>query len=135
MKEIRSEQELRDVLKLCYDILGPDLSELYSYDAWYRRFLGGQEPLVYAAVDGRIVSAVLGREENKDSLVIGFVVCHQDYRRKGITRELMQYFEGLSRKKGYKYLTLGSREDLFYEACGYRMIFQIHGQAIYQKVL
>ncbi len=136
MKEIWSEQELRDVLKLCYDVLGPDLSELYSYDAWYRRFLGGREPLVYAqAGDGRVVSAVLGREENKDSLVIGFVACHKDYRRQGITRGLMQYLEGLAREKGYKYITLGSKEDVFYEACGYQVIFQVHGQNIYQKVL
>ncbi len=90
MKEIRSEQELKDVLELCLDILGRDVPEIYGYDAWHERLLGGREPLVYAqAGDGRVVSAVLGREENKDSLVIGFVACHKDYRRQGITRGLM----------------------------------------------
>ncbi len=136
MKEIRSEQELKDVLELCLDILGRDVPEIYGYDAWHERLLGGREPLVYAqAGDGRVVSAVLGREENKDSLVIGFVACHKDYRRQGITRGLMQYLEGLAREKGYKYITLGSKEDVFYEACGYQVIFQVHGQNIYQKVL
>ena len=85
MKEIRSEQELKDVLELCLDILGRDVPEIYGYDAWHERLLGGREPLVYAqAGDGRVVSAVLGREENKDSLVIGFVACHKDYRRQGL---------------------------------------------------
>ena len=136
MKEIRSEQELKDVLELCLDILGRDVPEIYGYDAWHERLLGGREPLVYAqAGDGRVVSAVLGQEENKDSLVIGFVACHKDYRRQGITRGLMQYLEGLAREKGYKYITLGSKEDVFYEACGYQVIFQVHGQNIYQKVL
>lgn len=31
--------------------------------------------------------------------------------------------------------TLGSEEDIFYEKCGYKVIFQTHGQNIYQKLL
>lgn len=134
-KEIETEQELRDVLELCYDILGTDNSELYSYDAWYKRFIEGLSPLVYAMKDNKIVSAVLGRAENKDSLVIGFAACHEDYRKQGITKQLLNYFENLAKEKGFKYITLGSEEDKFYEKCGYKMIFQIHGQNIYQKVL
>lgn len=134
-KEIETEQELRDVLELCYDILGTDNSELYSYDAWYKRFIEGLSPLVYAMKDNKIVSAVLGRAENKDSLVIGFAACHEDYRKLGITKELLSYFEDLARKRGFKYITLGSKEDAFYEKCGYKVIFQIHEQNIYQKIL
>lgn len=135
MKEIETEQELSDVLELCYDILGTDNSELYSYDAWHKRFIEGLSPLVYAMKDNKIVSAVLGRAENKDSLVIGFVACHEDYRKLGITKELLSYFEDLARKRGFKYITLGSKEDAFYEKCGYKVIFQIHEQNIYQKIL
>ncbi len=135
MKEIETEQELREVLELCYDILGTENTELYGYDAWYKRFVEGSQPLVYALKDGKVVSAVLGRAENKDSLVIGFVACHESYRRQEITKELLSYFEDLARKQGFKYITLGSKEDAFYEKCGYKVIFQVHDQNIFQKIL
>lgn len=135
MKEIETEQELKEVLELCYDILGADDSELYGYNAWHKRFVEGSHPLVYAMKGGEIISAILGRAEDKDSLVIGFVACRENYRRQGITKGLLGYFEDLARKKGFKYITLGSREDAFYEKCGYRVIFQIHDQNIFQKIL
>ncbi|MCM1118998.1 MAG: hypothetical protein NC543_06520 [bacterium] len=62
--------------------------------------------------DSELVSAVLGREESSESLAIGFVACAEEYRRQGI-----------------------AREDIFYEQCGYQVIFQVHGQNIYQKLL
>lgn len=135
LKEIKTEIELREVLDLCYAILGNNNQELYGYEAWRDRFIESSHPLVYAMKDEKVVSAVLGRAENQDSLVIGFVACHEDYRRQGITKQLMQYFECLAKEKGYKYITLGSEEDAFYEKCGYNIIFQIHGQNIYQKML
>lgn len=135
MKEIETEQELKDVLEMCYDILGTDNTDIYGYDAWYKRFLDGMQPLVFAIKDGKIVSAVLGRAENEESLVVGFTACHEEYRKQGITGKLMNYFEDLAKKKGFKYITLGSKEDGFYEKCGYKVIFQIHGQNIFQKVL
>lgn len=135
MKEIETEQELKQVLDLCYDVLGTDHPEFYSYEAWKRRLAEGAGPLVYAQKDGKVVSAVLGRAENADSLVIGFVACHVDYRKQGITRGLLDYFERMAKEKGFKYITLGSQEDAFYEKCGYQVIFQTHGQTIFQKML
>ena len=135
MKEIETEQELRKALELCYDILGTENTELYGYDAWHKSFLEGTQPLVYAVKDEKIVSAVLGRAENEESLVIGFAACHEDYRKQGITKALLGYFEDLARKQGFKYITLGSKEDAFYEKCGYKVIFQIHDQNIFQKIL
>ena len=135
MKEIKTEQELKNVLKLCYSVLGENNSDLYGYEAWRKRLFDGQQPLVYAEKDGRVVSAVLGRAENKESLVIGFVACDPDYRGKGITKDLMQFFEESAKKMGFKYITLGSEADAFYEKCGYKLLFQVHDQNIYQKVL
>ncbi len=135
MREIKTELELKEVLKLCYRILGTDNEELYGYEAWHRRFMDGSQPLVYALKDGKIVSAVLGRAENKDSLVIGFVACHENYRNQGITKSLLRYFEDLARKEGFKYITLGSKEDAFYQKCGYKVIFQVQGQNVFQKML
>ena len=135
IKEIETVQELNEVLDLCYSILGENDSELYGYDAWYERFLNKMQPLVYAVKDDKIVSAVLGRAENPKNITIGFVVCRENYRRQGITRKLMHYFEDSARKRGYQYITLGSQEDKFYEKCGYNKIFEQIGQSIYQKIL
>ena len=134
IKNIGNEQELAAVLKMCYRILGEDNSEMYGYDAWRQRLADG-EPLLYGEKDGRIVSAVLGRRESGESLVVRFVACEEEYRRQGITRALMERFEQVAREQGYKYITLGSKEDAFYEKCGYKVIFQVHGQNIYQKWL
>ena len=135
LKEIKTEIELQNVLELCYAILGNSNPELYGYEAWKKRLEEGISPMVYAEMDNIVVSAVLGRAENQDSMVIGLVACHENYRRRGITKRLMQYFEALAKEKNYKYITLGSKEDAFYEQCGYKVIFQIHGQNIYQKIL
>lgn len=76
-KEIQTKEQLQNALELCYRCLGEHLREheLYSCEAWQKRLADGLQPLVYAEQDGRVVSAVLGRAENKDSLVIGFVAC------------------------------------------------------------
>lgn len=85
-KEIKSEEELKVVLELCYRILGNDNADLYGYEVRLSRFKDGLQPLIYACDDDKIISAVLGRAENKDSLVIGFVACDENYRRQGITK-------------------------------------------------
>lgn len=136
-KDIQSEQELQNALELCYRSLGEHLREheLYCCEAWQKRLADGLQPLVYAEQDGRVVSAVLGRAENKDSLVIGFVACDESCRRQGITSGLMHYFEEKAREMGFKAITLGSQADAFYEQCGYHVIAEMHGQNIYQKLL
>lgn len=78
---------------------------------------------------------MLGRAENTDSFVIGFVACDEAYRRQGVTSGLMNYFEELARGMGFKAITLGSHADKFYEQCGYHVIAEMHGQNIYQKCL
>ena len=137
MKEIQTAEELWNALELCYRILGEHLREheLYSWPAWKQRFENGLQPLVGAYVDDQIVSAVLGRAENTDSLVVGFVACDEAYRRQGITSKLMGYFEDLARGMHFKAITLGSQEDAFYEKCGYHIIANMHDQNIYQKLL
>ncbi len=135
IKTVKTKEELRSVLELCYRILGEDRSDLYGYEAWEKRLEDGLSPLVYAAEEDRIVAAVLGRAENEKSMVIGFTACDEAYRRRGITRRLMTYFEERAREMGYEYITLGSKADAFYVSCGYQVIFRIHGQNIYQKKL
>lgn len=134
-KQIETQTELNDALELCYRILGGEDTELYGYNAWYKRFVEGSHPMVYAKTDDKVVSCVLGRAENKNSLVIGFVACHEDYRRQGITKKLMVLFEEIAKEMGYRYITLGSKEDIFYEKSGYKVIYNIFGQNIYQKIL
>ena len=134
-KEIVTEAELLRVLTLCHRILGDHPQELYGVDAWRKRLADGLQPLLYAESGGQVVSAVLGRAESAESLVIGFVACDEAYRRQGITRELMSRFEQKACEMGFKAITLGSMEDAFYETCGYHVIARFHDQNIYQKLL
>ena len=134
-QEIVTEEELLRVLKLCHRILGDQPQELYGVDAWRKRLADGLQPLLYAEAGGQVVSAVLGRAESAESLVIGFVACDEAWRMQGITRELMGRFEKRAREMGFKAITLASKADAFYEKCGYHVIFQTHGQNVYQKLL
>lgn len=135
IKEIRREDELKKVLAMCERILGHRCDDLYSYEAWLHRMNEGVSPMIYAEAGNEVISAVLGRAENCDSLVIGYVACDERFRRKGITQKLMNCFETSAKKRGYKYISLGSYADEFYEKCGYRKIGQANGQSIYQKVI
>lgn len=55
--------------------------------------------------------------------------------RQGITGRLMDRFEEEAIRAGFRYITLGSDADGFYEKCGYRKIYETERQNIYQKLL
>ena len=133
MKEIKTEEELKSVLELCYRILGNDNEEIYGFEACRGRLQECGHPMVYAVKDDTIVSAVLGRSEGNGNVIIGMVACHEDYRRQGITRKLMGYFEECAKEMGFNRATLGSRADGFYESCGYKVIFNTGYQNVFQK--
>jgi predicted GNAT family N-acyltransferase len=136
---IEDESQLKEVLELCYDILGQHLrdSEYYRYDDWKERIGTYSKVLVYAHENGKIIAAVLGRPENDKSLVMGFTACNNAFRMKGITKELVKQFEHNAKELAFKYITLGadSKAEEFYEKCGYKAITEMHGQKIYQKLL
>ena len=134
---VADEVTLHRVLDLCCGILGERVCQRAPYrrEDWLIRLTECPELLLYAADGKRIVSAVMGRPESVESLVCGFVACDEEYRRLGITRRLMEMLADTARQKGFRYITLGSDADGFYEKCGYRPIFEIHGQTIYQLLL
>lgn len=137
---VETEPQLKQVLDFCYGILGQHLRGIspYRYEDWKERIERDSKLLVYAHEDGNVVSAVLGRRENAESLVCGFVACEIGHRRQGITKKLMDImdiFEAEAVQAGFRYITLGSEEDGFYEKCGFHVINEMHGQKIYQKLL
>ncbi len=137
---VETEPQLKQVLDFCYGILGQHLRGIspYRYEDWKERIERDSKLLVYAHEDGNVVSAVLGRRENAESLVCGFVACEICHRRQGITKKLMDImdiFEAEAVQAGFRYITLGSEEDGFYEKCGFHVINEMHGQKIYQKLL
>ena len=88
---IETEEQLKQVLDFCYDILGQHLRDIenYRYDDWKDRIKSDSKLLVYAHEGGHVISAVLGRRESAESLVCGFVACAPEHRRQGITRGLI----------------------------------------------
>ena len=132
---VEDEGKPRQVLQLCYRILGERLrqDEQYTYEAWRGRLEGGGRLMLYAHDGDRIVSAVLARRENSRSLVCGMVACEENYRGRGITKRLMLAMEKEAESMGFEYITLGSDADGFYESCGYQVINTLNGQKIFQK--
>ena len=105
------------------DVVTSEIFEnIYAYAAWRERMEKYSRLLVYAKKDGEIVSAVLGRPESEESLVCGMVACDEKFRLRGM---------------GFRYITLGADGDAegFYEKCGFHVIFEVHGQKIYQRML
>ena len=84
---VETEPQLKQVL----DFLLRHLRGIspYRYEDWKERIERDSKLLVYAHEDGKVISAVLGRRENEESLVCGFVACEIGHRRQGITRRLM----------------------------------------------
>ena len=128
--------ELNKVLKFCYEILGERNDNVYGPAAWANR-LNENYLMIFAEKDDDIVSAVMGRAENRDSIVLGFAACRADCRNNGITSSLLSRLENNAKQYDYKYITLGSADESvgFYEKCGYKIIAEMHGQKIYQKLL
>lgn len=134
---IEEEAVLERVVEFCERILGPDRSGQYTLEAWRQRMRDYSPLLLYAHKGERIAAAVLGRPENAESLVMGQVACAEDYRRRGLTRELVRLLERNAAAMGFSYITLGALPEAegFYEKCGYRQIAEAGGQKIYQKML
>ena len=136
IRQIDNEAVLKSVLEMCWEILGPPNTDLYSEQAWRERLSEGCL-LPYAEIEGKPVAAALGRAESSESVVLGYCCCKSEYRRQGITSALLAALENSAAKNGYQYITLGSDDSAwgFYEKCDYRLINEIHGQRIYQKIL
>lgn len=137
IKRVITIEELNNVLELCYRVLGDSTKNnpIYGFDAWVKRLQENKHPMIFADDNGKAISAVMGRAENDKSLIAGLVACDENYRNMGITKAVLTQFENEARKLNYKYITLGSEADRFYEKCGYKCITEIHNQRIYQKIL
>ncbi len=134
IKVVETTEELADTFALCNRAL-ENINPIYSYDIWVSRFTDGTQLSVFAKDESRIVSAVMGRVENEKSLIAGLVACDENYRNRGITKAVLERFEEESYKRGFKYITLGSYADWFYEKCGYKCIGKSGEQSIYQKLI
>lgn len=68
---VENEEQLKAVLELCYSTLGKHLKDVdnYRYEDWKKRLEKDNELLLFAYESEKVVSAVLGRRENDESLV------------------------------------------------------------------
>lgn len=112
-RQILTEELLNKALDLCYPILGHEDHPIYCREAWLERFRSGNQPLVCAIVNGEVISAVLGRSESPESLILGFAACREDYRRHGITRRLITLFETLALDMGYRILRRTDEQTIY----------------------
>lgn len=70
--QIKNEEQLAPVLEMCYRILGKHLREVdnYKFEDWKQRIDKDSALLLYAYENNKVLSAVLGRRESSDSLIL-----------------------------------------------------------------
>ncbi len=94
----------------------------YGYENLIELLRSDKEILFFAYENKNVISAVLERKENRESLILGFVLCDKKYRGCGITKKLMSELYIRAKKMGLKYMTPGADEKAigFYEKCRYK---------------
>ena len=77
--------------------------------------------LVAAAVDGRLASSVMTVSETDDAAILGAVATHPDFRRRGLSRELVRTLASRLRREGRRVYVLSASEQntRFYQHSGF----------------
>jgi ribosomal protein S18 acetylase RimI-like enzyme len=88
------------------------------------------EFMLYAEIEGRIVSTVFGFVESNDSITVSMVATDENYRHNRIASSLLAELESRLLTRGHHLLVLGSVESAegFYLKCGYNpyLFIQTH---------
>jgi len=129
--------KLRDALALCYRILGKAPEGTSKF--WEMYICSHSKVMLYAHVHGKVISAVFGRDDEEDieALHLSLAACDEEYRRRGITRNLLSFLERNARELRYKHVVLntGPGAEEFYDRCGYRVVQVMTGFKVYKKDL
>lgn len=125
IKHVTTEQELDAALELDKRVFGVS-SELsspdYSREKWLSRMKTHANLMLYAEVEGEVVSIVFGRVEGGKSVTVGPVAVDERFRKHGIASALMLELERRTLAHGIRHLSLGAVESAegFYEKLGYK---------------
>ena len=125
VKHVSTERELDATLSFEIQIFGcpsEDNSPAYSREKWMERMSSPYHDLMlYAESDGEVIGIVFGRIVNEYCITVGPVAVDEQYRERGIAREMMLLLEERALGHGIHNLGLGAQEGAegFYLKLGY----------------
>lgn len=133
IKNVSSKEELEktfDFFKMIF-IDDPVVNNPeYSLEKWEERMKNHGDLMLYASLEGEVIGIVFGRINDNQSITIGPVAVHQNYRDIGIAKEMIFLLEERAKHYGIHSLTLGAVEsaERFYSKLGYTGSLLIQSQ-------
>ena len=102
----------------------------YSLEKWEERMKNHGDLMIYASLDNEVIGIVFGRINGKESITIGPVAVHENYRGIGIAKEMIFLLEERATQYGIKSISLGAVEsaERFYSKLGYTGSLLIQSQ-------
>ena len=112
---------LYDLLKTCESpiFIVPDYL-LFLSDVTHRKN-GGKLHLAATDIEGKLASSVMTVSETKSAAILGAVATRPDYRRRGLSRELVKTLATRLRREGRRVFVLSASEQntIFYQHSGF----------------
>ena len=123
IKNVSSKQELEKAYNFFKTIfIGMPVVDNpeYSLKKWEERMKHNSDLMLYASLNDEVIGIVFGRIIN-NSVTIGPVAVHNNYRRNGIAKAMILLLEKRVRHYGIHSITLGAVEsaEKFYRKLGY----------------
>ena len=126
VQNVSSKQELEktiDFFRMIFkDKPATDINNLeYSLQKWEERRQKYSDLMLYASLNNEVIGIVFGRIIDDNSITIGPVAVHKNYRGRGIAKEMMLLLEERALQYGIHSIKLGAVEaaEGFYSKLGY----------------
>lgn len=133
IKNVSSKQELEktyDFFKIIFIGMPVVDNPEYSFEKWEKRMKNHGDLMLYASLDSEVIGIVFGRINDNNSITIGPVAVHENYRGIGIAREMIFLLEDRATHYGIRSINLGAVEsaERFYSKLGYTGSLLIQSQ-------
>ncbi len=124
IKNVSSKQELKkafDFLRIIFSGMPVVENPVYSLEKWEERMKNHSDLMLYASLDSEVIGIVFGRINDNNSITIGPVAVHENYRGSGIAKEMIYLLEERAIYYGIYSINLGAVEsaEKFYSKLGY----------------
>ncbi len=116
--------------KKVFGISSEQRNSVYSREKWLERMTNYGDLMLFAESSGEIIGIVLGRIENKGSIIVGPVAVDESFRKHGIARQLMLLLEKHALRHSIHRLAVRAEESAegFYEKLGYKGVLLVQSQ-------
>jgi len=133
IKNVSSKQELEkafDFFKMIFIGMPVVNNPEYSLEKWEEHMKNHGDLMLYASLNSLVIGIVFGRINDNNSITLGPVAVHENYRGIGIAKEMIFLLEERATHYGILSINLGSVEsaERFYSKLGYTGSLLIQSQ-------